>query len=98
MQRLRIGPLEDIAPGAELWLDGGHNAHAATAIAATLGSLPSRPTHLVLGMLANRDPAEFLVEEREKNVACPGIACSEIPERLSCGVVRGRRHVVIRCA
>jgi dihydrofolate synthase/folylpolyglutamate synthase len=60
MQRLRAGPLAKAAPQAELWLDGGHNAHAAAAIAATLHSLPDRPTHLVFGMLANRDPGTFL--------------------------------------
>ncbi|WP_116133023.1 folylpolyglutamate synthase/dihydrofolate synthase family protein [Tropicimonas sp. IMCC34043] len=60
MQRLRRGPLSEAAPNAELWLDGGHNPHAAAALAATLTRLPARPTHLVLGMLASRDPAEFL--------------------------------------
>lgn len=60
MQRLSRGPLREIAPEAELWLDGGHNPHAAGAIAATLASLPGRPTHLVFALLANRDPAEFL--------------------------------------
>jgi dihydrofolate synthase/folylpolyglutamate synthase len=33
MQRLRKGTLAEAAPGAELWLDGGHNPHAARAIA-----------------------------------------------------------------
>ncbi|MFV0361303.1 bifunctional folylpolyglutamate synthase/dihydrofolate synthase, partial [Tropicimonas sp.] len=51
MQRLRHGPLAESAPDAELWLDGGHNAHAARAIAATLTGLPTRPTHLVFALL-----------------------------------------------
>jgi dihydrofolate synthase/folylpolyglutamate synthase len=33
MQRLKAGPLVDIAPDAELWLDGGHNPAAGEAIA-----------------------------------------------------------------
>ena len=34
MQRLAPGPLVEKAAGAEVWLDGGHNPHAATAVAA----------------------------------------------------------------
>jgi dihydrofolate synthase/folylpolyglutamate synthase len=58
------GPLRDrLGPGAELWLDGGHNVHGATALAATLRELGrARPAPLVLimGMMNTRDPAEFL--------------------------------------
>lgn len=59
MQRLR-GRLAAAHPGLELWLDGGHNAHAARALATTLADLAPRPTHLICAMLSNRDPAEFL--------------------------------------
>jgi dihydrofolate synthase/folylpolyglutamate synthase len=60
MQRLRHGPLFDIAPKAELWLDGGHNPAAGLAIAATLDRLPKRPTHLICGMLNTKDIAGYL--------------------------------------
>jgi dihydrofolate synthase/folylpolyglutamate synthase len=60
MQRLRKGPLADTAPGAELWLDGGHNPHAARAIAAHLGGLPDRPTYLICGMLNTKDVTGFM--------------------------------------
>ncbi len=60
MQRLTRGPLREAAPQADLWLDGGHNAHAAEAIAATLRGLPERPTHIVFALLNNRDPRAFL--------------------------------------
>jgi dihydrofolate synthase/folylpolyglutamate synthase len=60
MQRLKTGPLRDIAPDAELWLDGGHNVAAGEAIAATLGQLPARPTFLVCGMLNTKDVAGYL--------------------------------------
>ncbi|WP_116085498.1 folylpolyglutamate synthase/dihydrofolate synthase family protein [Tropicimonas sp. IMCC34011] len=60
MQRLRSGALTDLASEAELWLDGGHNPHAAAALAATLDTLPRRTTHLVIAQLADRDPAAFL--------------------------------------
>ncbi|MBN8292286.1 bifunctional folylpolyglutamate synthase/dihydrofolate synthase [Rhodobacter sp. NTK016B] len=60
MQRLREGPLPDSAPEAELWLDGGHNPAAGTAIAATLDRLPPRPTWLICGMLNTKDIGGFM--------------------------------------
>ncbi|WP_417806265.1 bifunctional folylpolyglutamate synthase/dihydrofolate synthase [Thioclava sp.] len=60
MQRLRQGPLIDAAPEAELWLDGGHNPAAGEMIAATLASLPRRPTHLICGMLNTKDVTGYL--------------------------------------
>ena len=61
MQRLRHGPLVDLAgPQAELWLDGGHNPAGGEALAATLSAMPPRPTHLVCGMLNTKDIAGYL--------------------------------------
>lgn len=60
MQRLKHGPLVEAAPDAELWLDGGHNPHAALAIAATLKDLPQRETHLICGMLNTKDVTGFM--------------------------------------
>jgi len=64
MQRLTAGPLADraAAGGADLWLDGGHNPHAAHALADTLARLAARdgrPTVLIAGLLANKDHAGF---------------------------------------
>ena len=61
MQRLAKGPLVEMAPGAELWLDGGHNPAAGRAIAATLAAMPPRPTHLICGMLNTKDVTGFMV-------------------------------------
>lgn len=65
MQRLTSGHLVDIAPqGAELWLDGGHNADGGRVIAAALGDLEervSRPLVLVAGMMGNKDASGFFV-------------------------------------
>jgi dihydrofolate synthase/folylpolyglutamate synthase len=77
MQRLRRGPLVALAPRAELWLDGGHNPHAARAIARHLASLPPRPMHLVCGMLNTKDIAGFLgpfaeIARRLHAVSIPG--------------------------
>ncbi len=60
MQRLRSGTLTDLAPLAELWLDGGHNAAAGEALAAHLATLPPRPTHLICGMLNTKDVTGYL--------------------------------------
>jgi dihydrofolate synthase / folylpolyglutamate synthase len=61
MQRLATGRLAArLAPGWELWLDGGHNPAAARAIAAMLAEWRDRPVHLVFGMLNTRASAEFL--------------------------------------
>ena len=60
MQRLTGGPLADLAPGCELWLDGGHNPAAGRALAATLAALPPRETHLVCGILNTKDVAGYM--------------------------------------
>ena len=61
MQRLTTGPLFDIAPRAELWLDGGHNPAAGQVIGAHLATLPPRPTHLICGMLNTKDVRGYLL-------------------------------------
>ncbi len=60
MQRLKTGPLVEIAGPAELWLDGGHNAAAGIALAEVLSRLPKRPTHLICGMLNTKDVTGYL--------------------------------------
>lgn len=59
-QRLRHGPLIDLAPSAELWLDGGHNASAGRALSAMLDTLPDRKTYLIAGILKTKDVSDFL--------------------------------------
>ncbi|PVA06298.1 bifunctional folylpolyglutamate synthase/dihydrofolate synthase [Thalassorhabdomicrobium marinisediminis] len=60
MQRLTEGPLVERTLPAEIWLDGGHNPAAGAAIAATLATLPERPTHLICGMLNTKDVTGFM--------------------------------------
>ncbi len=60
MQRLTAGPLADMARarGADLWLDGGHNPHAARALADTamgLRARDGRPLVLIVGLLKRKD-------------------------------------------
>src|SRR5690606_35241778 len=58
LQCLGDGPLTALLPGAEVILDGGHNPDAARAIAAALADRPV--LNVVLGMLGNRNVAQFL--------------------------------------
>ena len=62
MQRLTAGPLAALARarGADLWLDGAHNPHAARALAEaarTLRARDGRPVALIVGLLARKDAA-----------------------------------------
>jgi dihydrofolate synthase/folylpolyglutamate synthase len=52
LQLLGPGPLTALAPGHAVWLDGGHNPDAGAAISRHF----SGPVHLVIGMLANKNP------------------------------------------
>lgn len=60
MQRLKGGPLFEIAGDAELWLDGGHNPAAGDAIASVLSEHGTRPTYLICGMLNTKDIGGYL--------------------------------------
>ncbi len=64
LQRLSRGPLVDVAPkGAEIWLDGGHNAHCAAAVSRAVADLEERaekPLYLICGMLQTKDAVGFL--------------------------------------
>ena len=59
LQRLAPGPVTELAAGRTVWLDGGHNPDAGQAIARYF-SASEQPLHLILGMLANKDPAAIL--------------------------------------
>ncbi|MEH3037509.1 MAG: bifunctional folylpolyglutamate synthase/dihydrofolate synthase [Sphingomonas adhaesiva] len=62
LQRLRPGPLTAPLGARPVWLDGGHNPSAGEAIARSLGRLlpDDTPLDVILGMLANKDPAGLL--------------------------------------
>lgn len=61
LQRLDRGALAQLMPqGAELWLDGGHNAAGGAALAAVARTWRDRPLTLVFGMLKTHDAAGFL--------------------------------------
>jgi dihydrofolate synthase/folylpolyglutamate synthase len=63
LQRLTTGALVSRLPGDfSLWLDGGHNPHAAQALAATLATEAHGvgPLDLICGMLDTKDALGFL--------------------------------------
>jgi dihydrofolate synthase/folylpolyglutamate synthase len=64
LQRISTGPYGEAAKAAdaELWLDGGHNPHAARALATFLAERQARaprPLALICGMLSNKDAGGF---------------------------------------
>ena len=60
VQQLDKGTLATIWPYQPIWLDGAHNAHGATALAATLRTIHDGKWNVICGALNTRDPAEFL--------------------------------------
>ncbi|WP_428135889.1 bifunctional folylpolyglutamate synthase/dihydrofolate synthase [Bradyrhizobium sp.] len=92
MQRLSSGRLLEQAPaGAELWLDGGHNADGGRVAAAALGDLEERvPRQLVIiaGMMGNKDASAFLANFAGQTrhiiaVAIPDTDNAMPPDRLA---------------
>lgn len=74
---LTRGPLAALAPSAEIWVDGGHNPHAAQALAAALADMnrkrPAR-TALIVGLRARKDWRAFvqaLAPHAAKLIAVP---------------------------
>lgn len=67
LQRLTYGPLVDLArellgEEPEIWLDGGHNPHAARAVSAAMAGFEernSKPLVMISGMQANKDAAGY---------------------------------------
>jgi dihydrofolate synthase/folylpolyglutamate synthase len=63
LEPLRRGPLADLLPdGSEIWLDVGHNPHAAAALAEFLADREeseSRPLMLIVTMLTGKDAYSF---------------------------------------
>jgi dihydrofolate synthase / folylpolyglutamate synthase len=89
LQRLTSGPFGEAAAraGADLILDGGHNAHAAAAVARAVQDFnrrDPRPLALVSGMLATKDALAFFEAFHElapKVFAVPFAADSVTPPR-----------------
>ncbi|WP_199503651.1 bifunctional folylpolyglutamate synthase/dihydrofolate synthase [Qipengyuania sp. YIM B01966] len=57
LQRLGPGPLTDRFPARSFWLDGGHNPDAGAALGRHFAG---QRLHLIIGMIAGKDPAALL--------------------------------------
>ncbi len=97
LQRLQQGSLYNrlrnrFGTDGELWLDGGHNPGAGAALAQTLADWQARddgprPLHLIVGMLNNKDVANFLAPFRSLSprlhaVAVPHEAAAMPPAKI----------------
>ncbi len=89
LQRLRSGALISAVPaGAEIWLDGGHNADGGKVLSEAIAELEDRqprPLVMIAGMLNTKDSAAFFAPfeglAREViTVAIPGAAASRSAE------------------
>lgn len=61
LQRLTRGPLlQKLAPGWELWLDGGHNGLAGRTLAAQAERWRDQSLFLVFGIMNTKEPESFL--------------------------------------
>jgi dihydrofolate synthase/folylpolyglutamate synthase len=84
LQHLLRGPLVDLLPaGWELWLDGGHNPHAAEAIARHTRAWRDKPLMAVFGMLANKDVDGFFKHLATKFHTLRSVAIPGEPNTLS---------------
>ena len=66
-EQIKIGKLhQGLGLRNEIWLDGGHNAHAALALADTLKNLEAKKLIMIIGMLSSKDSYEFLAPFKDK--------------------------------
>lgn len=60
MQKLKSGPIVEVAGKSEVWLDGGHNAAAGLAVAEAIQEMPIRANRIICGMLNTKDIRSYL--------------------------------------
>ena len=86
--RLQRIPWAGLGDDWELWVDGGHNAAAAAALAQVAEGWADKPLDLVVGKLNTRPPADFLrplapLARRLVTVPIPDQAASAAPEDIA---------------
>jgi dihydrofolate synthase/folylpolyglutamate synthase len=80
LQQLSAGPLHAmLPPGAQLWLDGGHNPAAARAIADFFRGhvAAAQPFHIILGLLDNKDPLGIMKPFRNRSITVHAIPVAD---------------------
>ncbi len=77
VQKLETGALLRLAGIPELWLDGAHNAHGASALAEAISALSDKRWIVIFGALDTR-PAEQFLAKLKDNIAM--LYCLTIPD------------------
>lgn len=108
LQRLAAGSLAQLLPeGAELWLDGAHNAAGGAALGAMAETWRDKPLRLVFGMLKTHDARAFLSSLAPfaaglEAVAIPGeansLSAAEAAEAARAAGLAAREQPSIRAA
>jgi dihydrofolate synthase/folylpolyglutamate synthase len=91
LQSLTAGALVERLPGAEIWLDGGHNPAAGVVVAEAMADVEERnPKPLVLntGMMSTKDPVGFFrpfagLAARVLTVPVAGHEAARTPDELA---------------
>ena len=92
LQAIKAGPLFAALPdpASELWLDGGHNPHAARALRQFIDQLQARdpkPLQIICGLINTKDAGEFFAafEGLAARFACVGFTSDAVipPEELA---------------
>lgn len=65
--------------GPEIWVDGGHNQHAALAVASAMRGLEFRPLVLIVGLLDNRPIDPFLAAFADMRPRVIGVPVPSTP-------------------
>lgn len=87
LQRLRRGPLVEAAGDCEVWLDGGHNPAAGTALAEAIGRLSPRPLRLVCGMLETKDVGGYVKPLALRARSLTAVGIPDAPASLPSDVI-----------
>lgn len=100
LQRLKSGPLAEILPADwQLWLDGGHNPAAGSALAEVAHAWQDKPLYLLFGMMRRKTPQHFLRPLAEKVAALRAVAIDGQEGSLSAAeAAEAAREVDIRAA
>jgi len=97
LERLERGTLHElVGKNTEIWLDGGHNPHAAKAVATALADLEDRvpmPVILILGMLNTKEIGGYLAPfkglcEQIITVKIPGEANAVSAEDIAAQAIK----------
>ncbi len=97
LERLERGVLHElVGKNTEIWLDGGHNPHAAKAVATALADLEDRvpmPVILILGMLNTKEIGGYLAPfkglcEQIITVKIPGEANAVSAEDIAAQAIK----------